>query len=92
MTDEQRRFSASDAGSAADAGETASSAGSSMSSADTVTPEPSPSDRSPSGAAPSTLPVLDEETEDDYEAQIQRAWNWLIARVPLDNLVISVVL
>lgn len=73
MMDEQRRFSASDTGSAADMGETASSAGSSMSSTDTLTPEPSLSGRSPSGAGPSTLPVLDEETEDDYEAQIQRA-------------------
>lgn len=71
MMDEQRRFSASDTGSAADIGETASSTGSSMSSADTLTPEPSISGRSPSG--PSALPVLEEETEDDYEAQIQRA-------------------
>ena len=71
MQDEQRRFSASDTGSAADFGETASSAGSSMSSADTLTPEPSVSGRSQSG--PSALPVLEEETEDDYEAQIQRA-------------------
>lgn len=73
MMDEQRRFSASDTGSAADMGETASSSGSSMSSADTLTPEPSVSGRSPTGAGPSTLPALDEETEDDYEAQIQRA-------------------
>jgi len=72
MLDEQRRFSASDTGSAADFGETASSAGSSMSSADTLTPEPSVSGRSPPGG-PSALPVLEEETEDDYEAQIQRA-------------------
>jgi hypothetical protein len=71
MLDEQRRFSTSDTGSAADIGETASSAGSSTSSAGTLTPEPSISGRSPSG--PSTLPVLEEETEDDYEAQIQRA-------------------
>jgi hypothetical protein len=71
MLDEQRRFSASDTGSAADIGETASSAGSSMSSADTVTPEPSISGHSP--LVPSALPVLEEETEDDYEVQIQRA-------------------
>lgn len=70
LLDEQRRLSASDTGSAADAGETASSAGSSVSSADTVTPEPSLSGVSP--PAPS-LPVLQEETDDDYEAQIQRA-------------------
>lgn len=70
--DEQRRFSASDTGSAVDIGDTASSAGSSISSADTLTPEPSLSGRSPSGG-PSALPVLEEETEDDYEAQIQRA-------------------
>ena len=70
--DEQRRFSASDTGSAADINDTASSAGSSMSSADTLTPEPSISGRSPTGG-PSALPVLEEETEDDYEAQIQRA-------------------
>jgi hypothetical protein len=71
MVDEQRRFSASDTGSAADFGETASSTGSSISSADTLTPEPSVSGLTPAG--PSTLPVLEEETEDDYEAQIQRA-------------------
>ncbi|KAB5577807.1 F-box domain-containing protein [Coniochaeta sp. 2T2.1] len=72
MLDEQRRFSASDTGSAADINDTASSAGSSMSSADTLTPEPSISGRSPNGGS-SALPVLEEETEDDYEAQIQRA-------------------
>lgn len=70
MLDEQRRFSTSNTGSAADVGETASSAGS-TSSAYTVTPEPSISG-GPSPSA-STLPVLEEETEDDYEAQIQRA-------------------
>ncbi|KAK3379299.1 hypothetical protein B0T24DRAFT_569256 [Lasiosphaeria ovina] len=64
--DEQRRLSASDTGSAADIGDTASSTGS----VDTVTSEPSLS-----GASPSTLslPPLQEETDDDYEAQIQRA-------------------
>lgn len=72
MMDEQRRLSASDTGSAADIGETASSSGSSMSSAETLTPEPSVAGRSPPGG-PSALPVLEEETEDDYEAQIQRA-------------------
>ncbi|KAL2024019.1 hypothetical protein VTK56DRAFT_254 [Thermocarpiscus australiensis] len=68
LLDEQRRLSASDTGSAADTGETASSTGS----ADTVTPEPS---LSGNGAAPSvsSLPPLGEETGDDYEAQIQRA-------------------
>lgn len=70
MLDEQRRFSTSDTGSAADVGETASSAGS-FSSTDTVTPEPSISG-GPSPSA-SALPVLPEETEDDYEEQIQRA-------------------
>lgn len=68
LLDEQRRLSASDTGSAADIGETASSAGST--STDTVTPEPSISGVSP--PVPS-LPVLHEETDDDYEAQIQRA-------------------
>lgn len=72
MMDEQRRSSASDTGSTVDMGETASSAGSSMSSSDTLTPEPSISGRSAS-ASGSALPVLQEETEDDYEAQIQRA-------------------
>lgn len=69
MLDEHRRLSASDTGSAADMGETASSTGSSMST-DTVTSEPSVSGLSP--PTPS-LPVLQEETDDDYEAQIQRA-------------------
>ncbi|KAK1836501.1 F-box/WD repeat-containing protein pof10 [Podospora conica] len=64
--EEQRRLSASDTGSAADIGETASSTGS----IDTVTPEPSLSGVSPSGSG---LPPLREETDDDYEAQIQRA-------------------
>lgn len=64
--EEQRRLSASDTGSAADMGETASSAGS----IDTVTPEPSLSGASASGSG---LPPLQEETDDDYEAQIQRA-------------------
>lgn len=70
MLDEQRRFSASDTGSAADIGETGSSAGS-FSSTGTITPEPSISG-GPSPSA-STLPVLPEETEDDFEEQIQRA-------------------
>jgi hypothetical protein len=70
MLDEQRRFSTSDTGSAADVGETASSAGS-FSSTDTVTPEPSISGGPSSSAF--ALPVLPEETEDDYEEQIQRA-------------------
>jgi hypothetical protein len=68
LLDEQRRLSASDTGSAADIGETASSAGST--STDTVTPEPSISGVSPPARS---LPVLHEETDDDYEAQIQRA-------------------
>ncbi|KAK3391001.1 hypothetical protein B0H63DRAFT_129599 [Podospora didyma] len=64
--DEQRRWSASDTGSAADVGDS----GSSADSTDTITPEPSVS-----GASPSTqnLPPLHEENEDEYEAQIQRA-------------------
>ncbi|KAK4450045.1 F-box/WD repeat-containing protein pof10 [Podospora aff. communis PSN243] len=66
LQDEQRRLSASDTGSAADFGDTASSTGS----IDTVTPEPSLSGAS--SGAPS-LPPLQEETDDDYEAQIQRA-------------------
>jgi hypothetical protein len=66
LQDEQRRLSASDTGSAADFGDTASSTGS----IDTVTPEPSLSGAS-SGAP--NLPPLQEETDDDYEAQIQRA-------------------
>ncbi|KAK5657658.1 hypothetical protein OQA88_2730 [Cercophora sp. LCS_1] len=64
LQDETRRLSASDTGSAGDIGETASSTGS----IDTVTPEPSLS-----GASSSHLPPLQEEIEDDYEAQIQRA-------------------
>ncbi|KAK0715035.1 hypothetical protein B0H67DRAFT_579834 [Lasiosphaeris hirsuta] len=66
LMEEQRRLSASDTGSAADIGETGSSTGS----VDTITPEPSLS-----GACPGTsgLPPLPEETDDDYEAQIQRA-------------------
>jgi hypothetical protein len=66
LQDEQRRLSASDTGSAADFGDTASSVGS----LDTATPEPSLSGSS--SGAPS-LPPLQEETDDDYEAQIQRA-------------------
>ncbi|KAK0645567.1 hypothetical protein B0T16DRAFT_373609 [Cercophora newfieldiana] len=66
LQEEQRRLSASDTGSAADFGDTASSTGS----IDTVTPEPSLSGAS-SGAP--NLPPLQEETDDDYEAQIQRA-------------------
>ncbi|KAK3318658.1 hypothetical protein B0H66DRAFT_591342 [Apodospora peruviana] len=64
--DEQRRTSASDTGSAADIGETGSSTGS----LDTVTPEPSLSGASPTAGG---LQPLQEETDDDYEAQIQRA-------------------
>jgi len=69
LQDEQRRTSASDTndtGSTADLGDTGSSLGSSA--GDTITPEPSVS-----GASASYLPVLQEETDDDYEAQIQRA-------------------
>jgi hypothetical protein len=66
LQDEQRRLSASDTGSAADFGDTASSTGS----IDTVTPEPSLSGAS--SGAPNLQP-LQEETDDDYEAQIQRA-------------------
>ena len=66
LQDEQRRLSASDTGSMADFADTASSTGS----VDTVTPEPSLSGAS-SGAP--NLPPLQEETDDDYEAQIQRA-------------------
>ena len=70
LEDEHRRLSASDTGSAADIGETASMTGSS--STDTVTPEPSISGASPLSQQGS-LPPLQEETDDDYEAQIQRA-------------------
>ncbi len=70
LEDEQRRLSASGTGSAADIGETASMTGSS--SVDTITPEPSISGVSSSSQKP-TLPTLQEETDDDYEAQIQRA-------------------
>lgn len=67
LLDEQRRQSASDTGSAADA---ASSTGS----LDTVTPEPSVSGNSAAGLSVSALPPLAEEPmDDDYEAQIQRA-------------------
>lgn len=68
ILDEQRRFSTSDTGSAADVGDTASSAGSSSTN---DTPEPTNS----GGLSPSasTLPVLAEEPDDDYEEQIQRA-------------------
>ncbi|KAH8894058.1 hypothetical protein GQ53DRAFT_87753 [Thozetella sp. PMI_491] len=70
LEDEHRRLSASDTGSAADIGETTSMTGSS--SADTITPEPSISGTSPL-AQQSSLPPLQEETDDGYEAQIQRA-------------------
>ena len=63
--DEQRRLSASDTGSAGEIGETGSSTGS----IDTVTPEPSVSGTS----SITNLPPLQEETDDDYESQIQRA-------------------
>lgn len=66
MQDEQRR-SASDTGSAADVGETGSSADSTY----TLTPEPSISGASPSGS--SLPPLHEEEADGDYEAQIQRA-------------------
>ncbi|TPX14385.1 uncharacterized protein E0L32_005581 [Thyridium curvatum] len=75
LLDEQRRLSASDTGSAADTGETASSTGS-AGSTDTVTPEPSLSGLSGSGAGPSRAaftPPVQEETDDDYELQIQQA-------------------
>ncbi|KAK0636866.1 hypothetical protein B0T17DRAFT_587879 [Bombardia bombarda] len=67
--EEQRRWSASDTGSTADIGETASSADST----DTVTPEPSLSGAAGVGSSTNLLPPLQEEVEDDYEAQIQRA-------------------
>ncbi|KAK3353448.1 hypothetical protein B0T25DRAFT_607777 [Lasiosphaeria hispida] len=66
LVEEQCRLSASDTGSAADIGETGSSTGS----IDTITPEPSLSGASPNASG---LPPLQEETDDDYEAQIQRA-------------------
>ncbi|KAM7200048.1 F-box/WD repeat-containing protein pof10 [Naviculisporaceae sp. PSN 640] len=71
LQEELRRTSASDTGSSADLGETGSSTGS----VDTVTPEPSISGTSPGAgsAAGSLLPPLQEEADDDYEAQIQRA-------------------
>ncbi|KAL2263165.1 hypothetical protein VTK26DRAFT_7916 [Humicola hyalothermophila] len=77
LQDEQRRQSASDTGSAADA---ASTTGSSIGSVDTLTPEPSLSGNDavagPSGSGPATaLPPVAEEAgdDDDFEAQIQRA-------------------
>ncbi|OLN87961.1 F-box/WD repeat-containing protein pof10 [Colletotrichum chlorophyti] len=63
LREEQRRTSASDTGSAAEAFDTASSF--SESTADTITPEPSVASISP---AP---PVIEE--EDEYEMQIQQA-------------------
>ncbi|KAK1755927.1 F-box/WD repeat-containing protein pof10 [Echria macrotheca] len=63
LQDELRRQSTSDTGSAGDVGDSASSAGS----LDTITPEPSLSGSS------GNLPPLQEETDDDYEAQVQRA-------------------
>lgn len=66
LLDEQRRFSTSDTGSAAD---TASSTGS----ADTVTPEPSLNGSGAAGSSTSLLPPVQEEADDDYEEQIQRA-------------------
>ncbi|KXX83325.1 F-box/WD repeat-containing protein pof10 [Madurella mycetomatis] len=67
LLDEQRRLSASDTGSGADA---ASSTGS----LDTITPEPSVSENGATGPSVSVLPPVTEEgTDDDYEAQIQRA-------------------
>lgn len=71
LLDEQRRQSASDTGSAADTGETASDTGT----ADTLTPEPSLSGNG-NGAGPSGAglpPLREEAADDDYEAQIQRA-------------------
>jgi hypothetical protein len=74
LLDEQRRLSASDTGSTADFGETASSGGSlggaSNSSTGTVTPEPSIS-----GLSPPSGPLEDRgiDEDDDYESQIQRA-------------------
>lgn len=70
LQEELRRTSASDTASSADIGEARSSTGS----VETITPEPSISGTSPgasSGAG--SLPPLQEETDDDYEAQIQRA-------------------
>lgn len=68
--DEQRRTSASDTGSTADIGETASSSGS----LDTITPDPSLSGFSSSVAIPSSAgPSKTADDEDDYEQQIQRA-------------------
>ncbi|KAK4208459.1 F-box/WD repeat-containing protein pof10 [Rhypophila decipiens] len=67
LQEEQKRTSASDTGSSVDFGETDSSTGS----IETVTPEPSLSGTSP--AAGNSLPPLQEETDDDYEAQIQLA-------------------
>ncbi|KUI54843.1 F-box/WD repeat-containing protein pof10 [Cytospora mali] len=67
---EQRRTSASDTGSAADIGETNSSTGS----LNTITPDPSLSERGPSTATP---PVVGSNSstaaDDDYEQQIQQA-------------------
>ncbi|KAJ9154806.1 F-box/WD repeat-containing protein pof10 [Pleurostoma richardsiae] len=78
LVDEQRRTSASDTGSAADIGETASSG-----SFETVTPEPSVSGLSPPAAQLSSLAgpsnaggdsnVGINNDEEDYEQQIQRA-------------------
>ena len=66
LMDEQRRLSTSDTGSAADVGDTASS----TDSVDTITPEPS---LSGANSSATNLAPLQEETDDDYEAQIQRA-------------------
>ncbi|GAB1319088.1 F-box and WD domain-containing protein [Madurella fahalii] len=67
LLDEQRRLSASDTGSSADAA-------SSTSSLDTITPELSVAENAAAGPSASALPPLVEEgTDDDYEAQIQRA-------------------
>jgi hypothetical protein len=68
LLDEQRRLSASDTTSTADAT-------SSTGSVDTITPEPSVSGSSAPGPSTSALlpPFAEEEADDDYEAQIQRA-------------------
>ncbi|KAK4187081.1 putative F-box/WD repeat-containing protein POF10 [Podospora australis] len=66
---EQRRFIQSDTGSTADNGDTTSSTGS----ADTITPEPSLNGNGAIGSSASLLPPVQEEADDDFEEQIQRA-------------------
>nr|CDP30880.1 Putative F-box/WD repeat-containing protein POF10 [Podospora anserina S mat+] len=83
LLDEQRRFSASDtaSGSNADLGslDGSSSGSSSSSTAETITPEPSISNGGVATAAWASsssvvlAPLPEETTEDDFEAQMQRA-------------------